>query len=930
MESSHLPTTTYESPRPGQARHPRLNTIIEDVFQCDIRPFLRDGNGTPIDKPTLIISPPSIESVPTLCHGGVLTTSNSPESAASISPESPWNNRRHGSRSTQFMQAEQQQSLNVDLSEDKLLPKTGSPVFNPHRNRYPSLTIPTWSTSPHTNECHKSSPVPPTPPPKIPMSPAALSFLSRDLPAANATPSLDGSVTSEQMANLSAPATPDSTMKMSEVQDWGMSTPNSTAGQGRSNQDGLREQYLLSPVDYHARLPRRHTVEVLSAEEDMHPLEQITEEDSDVHSLEHLSRESPIELSQGLTDDKWDDTNNVPAEKEPEMEQVSAIDFYRYAPKTPSAASRASLGALTQLSIPSPRDFFASLEPGTRHTWAPKSPHPPSSATAERFYGYPWLREEEKMPEHIVGSVEQIREPEVVEIQMEPEELAKLTSTLKEQPFHDFDENYERGLRQLASANLDRTSSWLVAQTTYLNALREAPAPEDDENVANEHNLPSESAPKATEPVVKKSVRFQEDIQPEPMERRPLPKIPGDSLYYHAFQHLIRTAGRLDAFTYQQARIEALRAARISLPSAYRDQLLGLYYLVDPITRPLLRRPISLMPPPGHPQEGDSPEKKIIERKERESQALDQIRFSTWNVQALKMLNGGHLLMSPARKLLARSKTTPQAKDTPRNRARVLDLGGQSTCDWAWLCALEYRQVKTYTVLSKEQAGNETCRSPFNHRRVTVPHLWKLPFRDNFFDVISARSLYMFLKTDRPPEQMADEYDLCLKECLRCLKPGGYLEFMVMDSDIIRAGPRAMATSVEFGFNLKTRGYESTPTRSWIGRLKNAGFGQVKRAWLFLPLAAAPPANPPQAPQDEKADVANTGNTAHVAGLTGLVGTLAWERWMLKLHMEMGKSEERLLEGINSIVAEGEQTGAGWRCLTGWARKPTGKAALRK
>ena len=26
---------------------------------------------------------------------------------------------------------------------------------------------------------------------------------------------------------------------------------------------------------------------------------------------------------------------------------------------------------------------------------------------------------------------------------------------------------------------------------------------------------------------------------------------------------------------------------------------------------------------------------------------------------------------------------------TPRDRARILDLGGQATCDWAWHCATE-------------------------------------------------------------------------------------------------------------------------------------------------------------------------------------------------------------------------------------------------
>ena len=37
--------------------------------------------------------------------------------------------------------------------------------------------------------------------------------------------------------------------------------------------------------------------------------------------------------------------------------------------------------------------------------------------------------------------------------------------------------------------------------------------------------------------------------------------------------------------------------------------------------------------------------------------------------------------------------------------------------------------------------------------------------------------------------------------------------------------------------------------------------------------------------------------------------------------MEMGKDEEKLLEGVLNVLEEGSQSNAGWRTLTGWARK---------
>ena len=62
------------------------------------------------------------------------------------------------------------------------------------------------------------------------------------------------------------------------------------------------------------------------------------------------------------------------------------------------------------------------------------------------------------------------------------------------------------------------------------------------------------------------------------------------------------------------------------------------------------------------------------------------------------------------------------------------------------------------------------------------------------------------------------------------------------------------------------------------------------------------------------------GSKADAACISGLVGNWAWEGWMLKLQMEMGK--EKVLEGVGAVIEEGKTTGAGWRCLSGWARKP--------
>lgn len=310
---------------------------------------------------------------------------------------------------------------------------------------------------------------------------------------------------------------------------------------------------------------------------------------------------------------------------------------------------------------------------------------------------------------------------------------------------------------------------------------------------------------------------------------------------------------------------------------------------------------------------------------------------------AMKYLNGGKLLTSPATKLVTRKSSFASGRSL--EQARILDLGGQPTCDWAWHCADEYPLSQVYTVvpLDPRQPSPSHVRGPHNHSQVSVHQLWKLPFPDDHFDVISARNLYTILKIDKASGEIHDEYDLCLEECLRCLKPGGYLEFSLLDAELMQSSTLGTAMSVEFAFNLKTRGYDSSPTRAWLGRLKKAGFADVKRTWTFLPIGVPNNSVPENGDEhndeplgvesdvtgcanddDDAKKVKNplVGSTAAIAAISGLVGLRAWESWMLKLQMESGKKEESLLEGVSAVVQEGRNHGTGFRCLNGWARKP--------
>jgi SAM-dependent methyltransferase len=296
----------------------------------------------------------------------------------------------------------------------------------------------------------------------------------------------------------------------------------------------------------------------------------------------------------------------------------------------------------------------------------------------------------------------------------------------------------------------------------------------------------------------------------------------------------------------------------------------------------------------------------------------------------------------------------PGPDGVARDRARILDLGGQGACDWAWHAALKYPNTKVYTVTTKgiRQLSNSNIRGPPNHRQVAVERLARLPFADNQFDLVSARELHSILKF--VGENGEDEWEACLAECSRVLKPGGYLEFSVLDSDIINAGPRGLAKSVEFGFTLKTLGYDPNPTRMFLGRLDRAGFEGIRRAWLCLPMGPKPKSataasrSGPSAAVDPETGLPGatveleamvTGSADAAAAITGLAAGWSWERWLLRTKAEKLAGERRLADivaaaggvreaakgiaGVHAIVEEGRAVGAAFRLLRGYARKPT-------
>jgi SAM-dependent methyltransferase len=679
---------------------------------------------------------------------------------------------------------------------------------------------------------------------------------------------------------------------------------------------------------------------------------------SAISMLRHINTEEEHPLETVL---------EVPEEAVTEMREIVESPRFALQLRTddrtlePSSAGDAD-DELSALSVPSPGGFFSSLDASLgRRTWSGaevvpntstaaefygvpfKSPQPSlPTSTATSFYNVPWANRPERPVEHIVALASPASERQDP-VTARRDAFSPTTEAITE--VEEIDETYQDTLKQTASANINRTQLWLCTQKAYIDNLCS-----DDEVIESFKHLegavphtPDRSSPSSntSSPQSKKSVRFVEanNASDEKVKKRISPI--HDGTFWAGFKHTKRSQRARDVFQHRQMRAEAEHVRRNSAGKQHAEQLMGKFELTDAI-RPTPARPISSFLPPTI---DDDEEKEIFARAERERQALQQLQPSAWHTAATKELHGGSLLTSP---IVASFKH--------RSDVRILDLAGQAHCSWAWDVAVTHPQAQVYTTVSSDAEAHvlsSALEGPMNHSVVAAPRTWVLPFPPNHFDVVSARNLYANLRTLVPNGELIDEWDLTLQECLRVLKPGGYLEFDLLDAELAHPDAATQALGVEFAFKLRTRGYDPASGKTFLPRLKRAGFHDIKRAWMLLPVADVSPtwtdsgkssasststvtataAHGDYFVESERSIGDNgavvtyeppvTGSTKDVRAITGLVGARQWEQWILKLAGEMGREEEECLESVGRALESAGRAGegAGWRCLVGWARK---------
>ena len=165
----------------------------------------------------------------------------------------------------------------------------------------------------------------------------------------------------------------------------------------------------------------------------------------------------------------------------------------------------------------------------------------------------------------------------------------------------------------------------------------------------------------------------------------------------------------------------------------------------------------------------------VAERDHEGPAAQSDLHFAA--LMTSKWLSFGRVLFSPAHQ---------EVETLPERHILVID--GLRNSDWSFYCALTYPSAIIHDLREldlppnfKNSTRKERGRAPPNYRSVEQSSLAeRFPFQTSFFTAVVLRF----------PQAMSDAIlKLIISECKRVLMPGGHLEFMVMDIDMVNMGP---------------------------------------------------------------------------------------------------------------------------------------------
>ena len=325
--------------------------------------------------------------------------------------------------------------------------------------------------------------------------------------------------------------------------------------------------------------------------------------------------------------------------------------------------------------------------------------------------------------------------------------------------------------------------------------------------------------------------------------------------------------------------------------------------------------------------------------------SMADLRFGA--LMTSKWLSFGRVLFSPIHF---------QLRDANEDRVLVLDGLGK---DWSYYCALTYSGADVYDLGPAPSSSTTLAEraSGLHHRHIRHSSLTNaFPYPSNFFACVVLRF---------PSAQPSFVHNFLLAEAKRVLRPGGYLEFSVLDLDLVNMGNRARRAVRQLKMDIR-RIDETISLRNIsdeiIAGLGRKRFVECKSCVVGVPVAGNLPApndvnhpmrknstassrkransnlQPPKGPKPEPSfsDLLNTPTPSEstdkgIAEKVARVGRWWYSRCYESIILRNGEGLSGALPGEilkNSIwrdeqlISECEKRGTSFRLLIGYAQKP--------
>ena len=311
----------------------------------------------------------------------------------------------------------------------------------------------------------------------------------------------------------------------------------------------------------------------------------------------------------------------------------------------------------------------------------------------------------------------------------------------------------------------------------------------------------------------------------------------------------------------------------------------------------------------------DTPKKRIIAPMAAKTHTgaiiQSDLRFDA--LMTSRWLSFDRVLFSPA---------LVEAKQNHKKRVLVLD--GLGNDDWSFYCAETYVDVDIFNLSPKPASSPQigALQLPKNYHQVQHVDLRKqFPFEKGFFTA----AIFRF-----PAAMSEDAYLNSISECMRVLRPGGYIEMSVLDIDMVNMGNRARRALRELKYRMGVSRPEvalKPLSESLQKMVRQSGFQNLNRCVVNVPVAGQVSRSRSGSLDEISGALRILRKEASGKGDGGLAKSLAMVgRWWFTRCYEMITLPygdlERSIWNDEALLDECEKRETGFKLLLCYAQKP--------